>query len=258
MEIKMFAFPAASPPLPVIVAAKLAGIAPAIDTSLPPDSAPTFLLSNGLKLQGALVLLRYLGRDANLYGLNAFESGQIDEWLEFAPILLSGSAFESACKYMDEYLEKSTFLVGHSLSIADVAIWSGLAGTGQRWESLRKSKKYPNLVRWFNTILTEHGDALNEVTATYVGKRGLGKPATKSKDQLVVTDDVKNVNGDVSEKAKVASRHLIDIDLPDAEVGKVRLRFAPEPSGYLHIGHAKAALLNKYFAEVPRSNYSAI
>lgn len=105
-----------------------------------------------------------------------------------------------------------------------------------------------NLVRWFNSIAGEYGDVLNEITATYVGKRGLGKPATKSRDNQVTTDHI-NVNGDVSEKVKAGSKSAVEVDLPDAEIGKVRLRFAPEPSGYLHIGHSKAALLNKYFAE---------
>nr|AFK45146.1 unknown [Lotus japonicus] len=253
MDIKTLAFAAASPPLPVIAALKLAGVSPSVDTSLPPDSAPAFIFSNGLKLHGTSVLLRYVGRVSGLvdfYGQNAFETGQIDEWLEYAPVLSSGPAFENGCKYIDGYLEKRSLIVGYSLSIADLAIWAGLAGSGKRWESLRKSKKYLNLARWFNSIVTEHGATLNEVIATYVSKKGLGEPSgSKSKDQSAVTDKVKNVNGGVSENLKGGNKSIAEIDLPDAEVGKVCLRFAPEPSGYLHIGHAKAALLNKYFAE---------
>ncbi|KAK9145118.1 hypothetical protein Sjap_005021 [Stephania japonica] len=249
-EIRLL-FHAANPPLPVLVTAKILGIPIAPDPSLPSDHAPCFLFASGLKLHGTNVLLSYLGRVAkipNFYGQNAFESGQIDEWLEYSKVFAIGSEFENACKYVDEYLSLRTFLVGHGLSLADFVIWSHLAGTGQRWESLRKSRKYQNLVRWFNSIAEEYDHVLRDVMAAYVGKRGLGKPTIgKVKDLNVQQSTGKVVEN--NDKGKAVNRPTFEVDLPGAKVGEVCLRFAPEPSGYLHIGHSKAALLNQYFAQ---------
>ncbi|KAI3445504.1 hypothetical protein Pfo_002169 [Paulownia fortunei] len=244
-------FPADSPPLHAIAAAKIAGISLITNPTLDSGSPPTLVLGSGQRLHGANVLLRYIGRTASLpdfYGRDAYQSSQIDEWLEYASVFGSGSEFEGACSFVDEYLLQNTFLVGNSLSIADVAVWAGLAGAGLRWESLRKSKKYQNLVRWFNSISAEYDAVLSEFAATYLGKRG----STKATTSKLREPQASNSRSTAVENGVIATEtagKAFEVDLPDAEVGKVKLRFAPEPSGYLHIGHSKAALLNQYFAD---------
>ncbi|WCJ19354.1 Glutamyl/glutaminyl-tRNA synthetase class Ic [Euphorbia peplus] len=92
--------------------------------------------------------------------------------------------------------------------------------TGLRGESLRKSNKYPNLACWFNSISSEHSDALNEMRSAYVGKQGAGNPVTAKPKKHQIS------KGDVSEKGKSVSR-TAEVNLPDGDIGKVCLPFAP-------------------------------
>uniref|UniRef100_A0A8D0GQY5 Glutamyl-prolyl-tRNA synthetase 1 n=1 Tax=Sphenodon punctatus TaxID=8508 RepID=A0A8D0GQY5_SPHPU len=166
-------------------------------------------------------IARYLARVATsawLYGSNLLEHTEIDHWLEFSATKLSCcTQFASAVQELNHCLSLRTYLVGNSLSLADLCVWAILKGNNTWQEQLQQSKAPVHAKRWY---------AFLEAQCAFrsVGSKWAGAAATDKKQDF----------------GKF-------VELPGAEMGKVIVRFPPEASGYLHIGHAKAALLNQHY-----------
>ncbi|XP_051676539.1 bifunctional glutamate/proline--tRNA ligase isoform X3 [Oryctolagus cuniculus] len=171
-------------------------------------------------------ILRYLARVANrvgLYGSNLLEHTEIDHWLEFSTTKLSScDLFTSAVNELNHCLSLRTYLVGNSLSLADLCVWATLKGSAAWQEQLKQNKAPVHVKRWFGFL--EAQQAFQSVGSKW------GVSANKAKV--------------VPEKKQDVGKF---VELPGAEMGKVTVRFPPEASGYLHIGHAKAALLNQHY-----------
>lgn len=195
---------------------------------------PTHTLST--TLDGLASIARYIARVAPAAAALAGPPGdvaasvRVDAWLDFvATHFKPGPALAATLTSLDDYAALRTYLVGDAPTVADYAAWGALQANGQ-WTALRK--KFPHASRWHALIGATPGAAelaeahglsfrpANEVAKAKAAASGMGGGATGS----------------------------FDVGLPGAKQGAVVTRFPPEPSGYLHVGHAKAALLNDYFA----------
>ncbi|XP_043399568.1 bifunctional glutamate/proline--tRNA ligase isoform X4 [Chelonia mydas] len=171
-------------------------------------------------------IVRYLARvatSAGLYGSNLLEHTEIDHWLEFSATKLSTRAqFGSAVLELNHCLSLRTYLVGNSLSLADLCVWAVLKDSSAWQEQLQQNKAPVHTKRWY--IFLEAQCAFQSVGTKWAAAAPKTKVATEKKQDV----------------GKF-------VELPGAEMGKVIVRFPPEASGYLHIGHAKAALLNQHY-----------
>ncbi|QRW15084.1 glutamyl-tRNA synthetase [Ceratobasidium sp. AG-Ba] len=123
---------------------------------------------------------------------------------------------------IDDHLAYRTFIIGHALTAVDWAVWGALKSSIQALGVLKRGA-HPHVQRWMSYIdsLPSTQEALGAL-AEAKSKKGQGTKAAAS----------------------------FAFGLPGAVKGQVVTRFPPEPSGYLHIGHAKAAMLNQYFAKM--------
>ncbi|KAF8077764.1 tRNA synthetases class I, catalytic domain-containing protein [Lyophyllum atratum] len=181
----------------------------------------TALTLNGSTITDEEAIVHALAKEGGLSG----DSAKTPSFFALAKNLRTATSHPdlvAALDSLDDFLAFHTFLVGHSITAADWMVWGALKGS-IKILGLLKNNQHPHLLRWFTYLdtLKETQNALAELAAA---------KATKARSN------------------KTAAGFALG--LQNAVDGQVVTRFPPEPSGYLHIGHTKAAILNQYFAKM--------
>uniref|UniRef100_A0A3P9NA95 Bifunctional glutamate/proline--tRNA ligase n=1 Tax=Poecilia reticulata TaxID=8081 RepID=A0A3P9NA95_POERE len=212
-----------NPPLGALLTAE--HVKDTVQVSVEEGKDNSLHISDSVQFSDTNSISRYLARVApalGLYGANMMEQTEVDHWLEFsARRLCDQPDLTLALGDLDKALSLRTFLVGHALTLADLSVWAALKDQSS-WPS--QSKAFPHVRRWFFFLNSQ-------VPFSSVGSKYASKKPVKN-------------NSNSGEKKQDVGKF---VDLPGAEIGKVVVRFPPEASGYLHIGHAKAALLNQHY-----------
>ncbi|KAJ2087644.1 glutamate--tRNA ligase [Coemansia sp. RSA 986] len=158
-------------------------------------------------------------------------------WVRFASERLGASKnfkdLDAALMELDHHLVMRSLVSGYAVSVADAAVWGALRSSAifQRNLKIKREMLGDHVVRWYT-----HIDSLPFIVC-------VGETLAQQQQERK-----KAANSAAAAAATSADQGSFDLGLEGVEYGKVVTRFPPEPSGFLHIGHAKAALLNQYFA----------
>lgn len=173
-------------------------------------------------ISGDCTIARYIVKNYDSVGLlsvkDLWDNAEVDQWLDiYVSIGSDATSGTTIPSILEDHLATRTYIVGHQLSLADIAMYILCKRL-----SFKTSSNSVHLSRWFTLMQS----TLPTVPTLKVAKNKV--------------DNKSDGKDDEEESCP---------PLVDAVEGKVCTRFPPEPSGYLHIGHCKAVLLNQYYAQ---------
>ncbi|CXJ05045.1 glutamate--tRNA ligase, putative [Plasmodium berghei] len=186
---------------------------------------------------------------------NVFFQAQYNEWIDFLRNKDIEKNIIPICEHINKHLYLNTFLSFHYLTLSDIYIYYEMHKyfSGNITTNLKYPKQYKNINRWFRLIkalLHDHVATDAELIQNLKVKEkifntaGSGKRLGNNGNKYSAHSDHTNTKGGATSLSSYEGK------LQNAEKGKVVTRFPPEPSGYLHIGHIKAAFLNNYYANI--------
>jgi tRNA synthetases class I (E and Q), catalytic domain len=198
-------------------------------------------LPNGGHVVGDFAIARYiLGRSkqqhSSFFPKSKEEEAVVDAWVDYAQSLrlldMERRAKAIACT-LTKTLQDGTYVAGWSLSLADLCLYAvlGFPAAVSSDDTADVEQYFPFEAaparRWLRMM--KHSTIVKEAFQLAFGVAGNA--------EAVFTQ-----GGGLDTLA--TGMNLLEGAVP----GRVVTRFPPEPSGYLHIGHAKAVLLNDYYA----------
>ncbi|VWU50680.1 glutamate--tRNA ligase, putative [Hepatocystis sp. ex Piliocolobus tephrosceles] len=172
-----------------------------------------------------------------------FVQAQYNDWVDFFHYKKNTPKdIFTICDYVNKHLQLNTFISFHFLTLSDIYIYYEMYKYFHIINGCTNTyiTQYKNIFRWFRLIhsLLQHEDKqLNSYLKEHIMTI---QPTTTIN---------KNIDSKQQNKKKTPATSY-ESKLENAVEGKVVTRFPPEPSGYLHIGHAKAAFLNSYYANL--------